>query len=169
MRAVVLIDPSPEVRAFVRAALPPLGWPVESAGSLREALERLRHLRPELVLWDVSGAEADPARGLAALWAGFPGAAVIALSGGSRRGEPAEAVLEAAVRAGAWGALAKPFRLADLLVTLAAWRGRAARCGAAPALPWEALRGPHWLLGASRTEEAVSDERAVQGRGERGA
>jgi two-component system response regulator AtoC len=112
-RRILIIDDEPGVRTSLSLILEDEGWEPQSAGSAEPALERLRESRFDVVLCDVRMPGRDGLSLLPEIVALQPEATVLVMSA---HGDVDQAL--AAVRAGAWDYLAKPFAPEELLLTI---------------------------------------------------
>ena len=59
MRRALVVDDEADAREFVRAILEPEGWEIDEAADGREALDKARAGRPDLIVLDIEMPEAD--------------------------------------------------------------------------------------------------------------
>ena len=112
-RTVLIIDDEAAIRQSLAGALADEGYAVDTAGSGREGLERLRASRPNLALLDIWMPEMDGIEALKAIKSEFPDLPVVMMSG--------HGTIETAVKAtklGAFDFIEKPLSLDRLLVVL---------------------------------------------------
>ncbi|HXZ85934.1 MAG TPA: sigma 54-interacting transcriptional regulator, partial [Myxococcota bacterium] len=112
-RRILIIDDEPGVRTSLSLILEDEGYAPQSAGSAEPALQLLRESRFDVVLCDVRMPGRDGLSLLPEIVALQPDATVLVMSA---HGDVDQAL--AAVRAGAWDYLAKPFAPEELLLTI---------------------------------------------------
>jgi two-component system, NtrC family, response regulator AtoC len=112
-RRILIIDDEPGVRTSLSLILEDEGHAPQSAGSAEPALQLLRESRFDVVLCDVRMPGRDGLSLLPEIVALQPEATVLVMSA---HGDVDQAL--AAVRAGAWDYLAKPFAPEELLLTI---------------------------------------------------
>jgi two-component system KDP operon response regulator KdpE len=123
MRTVLVIDDDQAVRRFLRTVLSGQGYAVVEAGSVAQAIDQLRRVRPDVVLLDLGLPDGDGTRVLAAMPPDEPRVPVIVLSA---RGQEGDKVI--ALDMGADDYLTKPFGAGELTARIRA----IVRRGAAP-------------------------------------
>jgi len=113
-KTVLVIDDHPDLRKLVREILEAEGYDVHEAANGREAVERYRANRADLLITDIFMPEQDGLEVIEKLHGEYPDLKIIAMSGGGGQMAP-ELYLRVAERIGAFRTLAKPFRIEDLL------------------------------------------------------
>ncbi|MBD3392848.1 MAG: response regulator [Chitinivibrionales bacterium] len=113
MARVLIIDDEETVRMFCRDALERNGYEVAAAASASEGIDMYRADPADVVLMDVLMPKLDGADATEILLREFPGARVVAMSGGILR-HP-EFFLQHAQSRGAVGAIGKPFTVEELV------------------------------------------------------
>jgi two-component system, chemotaxis family, chemotaxis protein CheY len=119
MPSVLVVDDQDQVRHLIKETLEQAGYEVEEARDGKEGLERYRTKSADLVIIDILMPEHDGLEGIITLRHEFPGARVIAMTGGC------EAIgilnfLDIATMLGVTRTLQKPFELKALLDAVAA-------------------------------------------------
>lgn len=114
---ILVADDDEGVRAAVRKILVGAGYTVEEAGDGQAVLDRYRGNPSDLLLIDLYMPRMDGLETIIRLKAERPNIKIVALSGGGYRDK--HDVLAMAVKAGARGAVAKPFEREDLLSVIA--------------------------------------------------
>ncbi|MBM4270452.1 MAG: UDP-3-O-[3-hydroxymyristoyl] N-acetylglucosamine deacetylase [Deltaproteobacteria bacterium] len=125
---ILVVDDEEKIRQTLRGVLSDEGYEVTDAGDGRTALERLRAVRPDLVILDVWLPEIDGISLLEQVRQIYADLPVIIICG--------HANIEAAVRATRLGAadfIEKPFSLDALLASIARALGKGERDGTSPA------------------------------------
>ena len=113
MPRVLVIDDEDSVRSFCRDALQKHGYEVAEAADARLGIEMFRQRRADVVLMDVLMPRMDGAEATERLMHEFPGARVVAMSGGWKR-HPEFFLCEARM-AGARETIGKPFTAQELI------------------------------------------------------
>jgi YesN/AraC family two-component response regulator len=116
MARVLLIDDDELVRATLRNLLKQAGHEVATADNGRDALDRERKVRFDLVITDILMPEMEGIETILALKNASPTMRVIAISGGGRTGNLE--FLKMAGRLGANETLRKPFSAEELLAAV---------------------------------------------------
>ena len=114
MATILVIDDEKGIRDLLRAYLEEVGHEVLEAPDGMEAMRGFDAGVVDLVITDVFMPEKDGIEVIMELRKRYPDALVLAISGGSSRGE-IEVFLDSASRLGAARTLAKPFSGAQLL------------------------------------------------------
>lgn len=112
MPTILIVDDDEHVRQFVRTVLEDGGYCVLSAGDGEEGMELFRQERPDLIITDIAMPRKGGIETIIEIRRETPGAAIIAISGGS--GDNAD-VLRVARLLGARDVLPKPFGARALL------------------------------------------------------
>jgi two-component system chemotaxis response regulator CheY len=102
-RVIMIADDAPQVRALCSAALDSQGYGVVEARDGVEAVARYREYRPDVVLMDLTMPAMDGLAALKAIRQLDPKARVVMVSAGT------DSDVDEALRAGAQGAVLKPF------------------------------------------------------------
>jgi len=111
MTTILVVDDEPLIRWAVREGLESAGYAVVEAGSAREALQSLSGTPPaDVALLDLKLPDSDDLSLLARVLAAAPRIRVIMMTA---HGTPE--LLAEAVRAGAFGTIAKPFDLSRIV------------------------------------------------------
>jgi CheY-like chemotaxis protein len=116
MPRVLVADDDESLRRVLRKLLERAGYEVEEAGEGSAILEAYRTRRPDVVLTDLYMPGTDGVEALIRLRSEFPGARVIAMSGGGYLAQ--DEVLALAERLGAQRTLRKPIERGELLQAL---------------------------------------------------
>ena len=120
---LLIVDDEPDVRAAMARVLERAGFAVRVAASADQAISSLRAEQVELLITDMIMPGLNGADLIRAVKREFPDVRVVAISGGGNfwpQGYKPEAIttsayLAAAERAGADGAISKPFEILELL------------------------------------------------------
>lgn len=110
---ILLVDDDPDVRGSLRETLKRAGYRVEEAVDGVEALDGLDAIRPRLMICDLVMPQRDGLSLIREIRAREIPVAILAISGGTRRGDGPDLV--DALDAGADAILPKPFGARDLL------------------------------------------------------
>lgn len=117
MTRVLIVDDDADMRLTLKLALELAGYSVAEAANGREAIERQRSARADVVLTDIFMPESDGFEAIDALRRDFPDIKVIVMSGGAQLTK--RDYLPDAELMGADATLQKPFDIDQLLKTLA--------------------------------------------------
>jgi CheY-like chemotaxis protein len=117
MEEIVVVDDDALMRELLAEWLSAAGYRVRQAGTGNDALQMLRSQAAGLLITDMDMPGRDGAQTLEEARRLQPGLAVIAISGGARKGR--RDWVEMARDLGAANTLAKPFERADLLAAVA--------------------------------------------------
>lgn len=112
-KTILVIDDDTAVRQTVRAILERAGYLVREADDGEQGMKLYRDARADLVITDLFMPQQDGIETIQQLRAEFPGARILAVSGGASLG--AEGPLIDALMLGADETLAKPFSKDELL------------------------------------------------------
>jgi len=110
---LLLVDDDPAIRRTLTRALERTGFTVDPAASVAEAYQRIEQAAPAFAIVDLNLADGHGMELVKSLIETFPGIRVVVLTGYD---SIASAVL--AIKAGAWGYLAKPVDADQLIATL---------------------------------------------------
>ncbi len=117
MASVLLLDDDPEVREAIVTMLEDAGHEVRAAADGKLGLEYFRDARPDVVVTDIIMPHREGIETIRAMRAADATVPIIAISGGGRF--RSVDFLTLSLQLGASAALAKPFRAAALLETIA--------------------------------------------------
>src|SRR5690349_5246394 len=95
-RSLLVVDDEQSIRTTLQAALSDEGYQVETASSAKEALDRLKKIKPEIILLDIWMHEMDGLDALKIIKKDYPDPVIIMMSG--------HGTIETAVRATKLGA-----------------------------------------------------------------
>jgi CheY-like chemotaxis protein len=111
MKRILVADDKPSSRELIRVVMEKSGYQVEEAADGRQALERARTWRPDLILLDLQMPQLDGFAVLQELRSdpGFTGTPVVALTAYAMQGDR-----EKAIDAGFTSYVTKPVNLAEL-------------------------------------------------------
>ncbi|MBX5466172.1 MAG: response regulator [Firmicutes bacterium] len=113
---ILVVDDAAFMRLRLRKLLEDQGHTVVEAGNGREALDRYRAERPDLVLMDITMPEMDGIEAVRALTAEDPEARVVMVSALGQ-----QAMVLAAIQAGAKDFIVKPFQPDRVLAAVSKW------------------------------------------------
>lgn len=113
MALVLIVDDVPEIRTVVRQAVESCGHAAIEAGDGAAAVRAFRDRRPDIVIMDLVMPREDGIAAIRRIRQIDPAARIIAISGSNLLAD--YAVPAAARQLGADRALAKPFRIQELL------------------------------------------------------
>jgi two-component system chemotaxis response regulator CheY len=112
-RQILIADDAAFMRMLLRDILVPGGYTVAEAVNGRDAVDKYRQLRPDLVTLDIAMPELDGVQALQAIRAFDPGARVLMISA-----QASDALVRTAFDAGALEFLHKPFQPEQLLAAV---------------------------------------------------
>jgi CheY-like chemotaxis protein len=123
MNDVLIIDDEEDIRDALRRVLERAGYRVRAAEDGADGLTQMQQRAADIIITDIIMPKLNGVEAIAAMRERFPGARIIAISGGGNYGtsdyQPnaitTSAYLAAANKAGAHIILTKPFDSADLL------------------------------------------------------
>jgi CheY-like chemotaxis protein len=123
MNDVLIIDDEEDIRDALRRVLERAGYRVRAAEDGADGLTQMQQRAADIIITDIIMPKLNGVETIAAMRERFPGARIIAISGGGNYGasdyQPnaitTSAYLAAANKAGAHIILTKPFDSADLL------------------------------------------------------
>lgn len=123
MNDVLIIDDEEDIRDALRRVLERAGYRVRDAEDGADGLKQMQQRPADIIITDIIMPKLNGVETIAAMREQFPGARIIAISGGGNFGvtdyQPnaitTSAYLAAANQAGAHIILTKPFESADLL------------------------------------------------------
>lgn len=123
MNEVLIIDDEEDIRDALRRVLERAGYRVRDAADGADGLKQMQQRPADIIITDIIMPKLNGVETIAAMREQFPGARIIAISGGGNFGvtdyQPnaitTSAYLAAANEAGAHSILTKPFESADLL------------------------------------------------------
>ena len=123
MNDVLIIDDEEDIRDALRRVLERAGYRVRAAGDGADGLTQMQQRAADIIITDIIMPELNGVETIAAMRERFPGARIIAISGGGNydasdyqpNAITTSAYLAAANKAGAHTILTKPFDSADLL------------------------------------------------------
>ena len=116
MARILVIDDDALVRAVIKAALSDEGYEVMEAADGKEGLKCYRNFSADLVITDLIMPEQEGIETIIELCREWPEVKIIAISGGPRYGS--NDTLRMAELLGAKRAIAKPFKIPDLLAAV---------------------------------------------------
>jgi CheY-like chemotaxis protein len=127
MNDILIIDDEEDIRDALRRVLERAGYRVRAAEDGADGLTQMQQRAADIIITDIIMPKLNGVEAIAALRERFPGARIIAISGGGNYGvsdyQPnaitPSAYLAAANKAGAHIILTKPFDSADLLKAVA--------------------------------------------------
>jgi CheY-like chemotaxis protein len=119
MSRVLVVEDHAPMRAVMAAVLESMGHEVFQAGDGREALRVQEQARAELMLTDLFMPEMEGLETIRRMRALYPTLRIMAVSGGSSRGDAGD-YLEMARKFGAAAALRKPFTIKEMTDAVAA-------------------------------------------------
>jgi CheY-like chemotaxis protein len=127
MNDVLIIDDEEDIRDALRRVLERAGYRVRAAEDGADGLTQMQQRAADIIITDIIMPKLNGVEAIAAMRERFPGARIIAISGGGNYGasdyQPnaitTSAYLAAANKAGAHIILTKPFDSADLLKAVA--------------------------------------------------
>lgn len=123
MSTVLVVDRHEPVRALIRHMLEPVGYDVEEAGDLKEALAVCAGRRYDVVMLDIVQPVKEGLEAVLRIRHALPGAKIVAMTG---QLTPAIEILEVSRLFGAHATLMKPFAPDTLFTVLSSlWRRRA--------------------------------------------
>lgn len=109
MAKLLIVDDDQELRGMLAGFLQSLGYEVEQAASVNDALARLQQSPPDLVMLDMGLPDSEGSEGLQKIRSAFPSTKVVMVTGN------ADGVLEKETRAlGALDYITKPFDLEQI-------------------------------------------------------
>jgi two-component system, chemotaxis family, chemotaxis protein CheY len=112
-KTILVVDDAAFMRMMIRDILAKEGYSIQEAVNGRDAVERFTELRPDLVTLDVTMPEMDGLEALAAIREIDPTATVLMVSAMGQ-----QALIVAALEAGATDFLIKPFQPTKVLETV---------------------------------------------------
>lgn len=115
-KKILVVDDDADMRLTLRLALELAGYLVDEAANGREAIERQRAAPADFVITDIFMPDSDGFEAIDGLRKQFPGARIVAISGGAQLTK--RDYLPDAELAGADATLQKPFDVDELLKTL---------------------------------------------------
>ena len=113
MKRILLIEDDEAVRTLISGALTGAGYEVFEAADGKKGMKLYEEVQPDLVITDLVMPEKDGIETIIELRRDFPRVKIIAVSGGGRYGQ--DSYLQVAGKLGAERALAKPYKISDLL------------------------------------------------------
>jgi two-component system, chemotaxis family, chemotaxis protein CheY len=123
MPSVLVIDDEPDVRGSIRQVLSRVGFDVTTADDGETGIQAFYGQPPDLVIVDIIMPRNNGVEVIRKIRASYPGARIIAITGGGRFGpfgyKPGalvtEAYLASATQAGADAVMTKPFHRTELI------------------------------------------------------
>jgi two-component system chemotaxis response regulator CheY len=113
---VLVVDDAAFMRLRLRKLLEEHGYQVHEASNGREAIERYRALRPDVVLMDITMPELDGIEAVRSIVAEDPNARIVMVSALGQ-----QAMVLEAIYAGAKDFVVKPFQPERVLTAVARW------------------------------------------------
>jgi CheY-like chemotaxis protein len=112
MAHILVVDDDDQVRVLLQHMLERLGHEVTLASDGNQALERYRQKQAEVIFMDLIMPGKEGIETITDVRREFPGAKIVAMSGGGRMGP--ENYLDLASKLGALRTMAKPFTFAQV-------------------------------------------------------
>jgi CheY-like chemotaxis protein len=127
MNDILIIDDEEDIREALRRVLEHAGYRVRAAEDGADGMIKMQQRAADIIITDIIMPRLNGVETIAAMRERFPGARIIAISGGGNFGvtdyQPnaitTSAYLAAATKAGAHVILIKPFDTADLIKAIA--------------------------------------------------